>query len=147
MASTYLPLQTPMFDSSGNLSRPWMLFFAALAASVAGGSDGSSFLFTVPGTIGIRSNAAPLIQAPEDLTFSTIVAVVKQAPTGAGINVNVKAAGTLVGTVMIATGATSGTVTLTGSAGGVNAGALLTIDITAVGTTFPGSDLTVQLEP
>jgi hypothetical protein len=139
---------TQMYDGNGNMTRPWVLFFSALAAALTGSSTetgGGSLLFTVPGTIGIRSNAAPLIQAPDALTFSTAVALVKQAPAGAAINVIVRDAGNAIGTVTIAAGATSGSVTL--SSGSVSAGDLLTIDITTVGTTFPGSDLTVQLQP
>jgi hypothetical protein len=141
-----LPIQTPLLNSNGNLSLPWILFFNGLTSQVSSASGGSpSYLFTVPGTIGIRSNAAPLIQAPSDETFTSAVALVKTAPTGANISVNILDAGSVLGTVAIVAGKTSGTVAF--SAAGVSAGDLLTIDITAVGTTFPGSDLTVQLQP
>ena len=145
MAGTFVPSATPMYSSDGNMSMPWVMFFQALATAVLGGGSSGAYLFTVPGTIGIKSNAAPLIQAPEDITFSTVVGLVKQPPTGAAINVNVQDAGTVLGTLIIPAGSTSATLTLT--SGSVNAGDLLTIDITAVGTTFPGSDLTVQLQP
>ena len=146
MSTPLLPVQTALLNSDGFLSLPWILFFNGLASQVSSAGTGSaSYLFTVPGTIGIRSNAAPLIQAPADESLSSVVALVKTAPMGANISVNVLDAGSVIATVTIVAGKTSGTVALT--AAGVSAGDLLTIDITAVGTTFPGSDLTVQLQP
>lgn len=114
---------------------------AAAAGSGSGGQADGSILLNVPGTIGILSDAAPLATFQATVKLTELDAYVKIAPDGADIIASLYAGATLVGTVTIPDGATSGSAAVT--AGTVNAGQLLTLDITQVGTTFPGSDLSV----
>jgi len=104
----------------------------------------TELVLSVPGTLAINSNAAPLLSLPSAGTPSAIVALIKTAPTGSGVTFAVYAGGsTLIGTGTIAAGATSVTVT-TGLAA-IAANAVLTLAVTAVGSTVAGSDLTVMV--
>lgn len=78
-----------------------------------------------------------------DLTIQDSYAVVGTAPTGAAITVNVKLNGTLLFTLTIPAGATKSN-TFTGPRA-IQQGDLLSVDITAVGSTDPGADLTVMV--
>jgi hypothetical protein len=68
--------------------------------------------------------------------------MVKLAPVGANLVVQVYAGTTLLFTMTIAAGSTTGSATGTPAIGPETP---VIINITAVGTTFPGSDLTVAL--
>jgi hypothetical protein len=102
----------------------------------------TEIVLSVPGTLAINSNAAPLVSLPSAGTPSAIVALIKTAPTGSGVTFAVYAGGsTLIGTGTIAAGATSVTVS-TGLAA-IAANAVLTLAITAVGSGTAGSDLSI----
>ena len=113
--------------------------FGAAAALYAASATG----FKVSGVFrdAVNSNAAPLVSLPSAGTPSAIVGLIKTAPTGSGVTFAVYAGSTLIGTGTIAAGATSVTVT-TGLAA-IAANAVLTLAITAVGSTVAGSDLSV----
>ena len=134
-----LPLHTPVTDAQGRMTKPWM---SALQRLSQGGisAGGSEIVLSVPGTLGIRSNAAPLVTLATAETVTSIAAMVKTAPSGAGLTLAVSAAGTSIGTVTIADGAVMASVSLSAA---VAADTLITLDITQVGSTFPGADLTV----
>jgi hypothetical protein len=73
------------------------------------------------------------------------VALVGTAPTGAGLTININVGGVLWMSLTIAAGTLSvqaSTAQLTAS-GALAGGAGITLDITAVGTTVPGADLSV----
>lgn len=138
MAIPALPLRTPLADASGNLNRPWIAALQNLGGSIVG-----EVVLSVPGTIGIRSNAAPLVTISTAQSASQIVALLKQAPVGADAQIRVLAAGVVIGQPLtIPAGTLSASQTLTAP---VDADALITLDVLAVGSTFPGSDLTVLL--
>jgi hypothetical protein len=70
---------------------------------------------------------------------------VKTAPTGAGLTININVGGTLwmsltVPAAAASVAATSAQLTTAGAIAGASN---ITLDITAVGTTVPGSDLSV----
>lgn len=94
----------------------------------------------VPGTLGVRSNAAPLVSFVTEVGLTNLTALVKQAPTGASLKANVLVSATVLGMVEIAAGAISGTLTVSAT---IPAHELVTLDVIQVGSTFPGSDLSV----
>ena len=110
------------------------------AAQVA--SSATTLILTVPGTLAIESNAAPLVQFTAARSFTKIALFVKQAPAGAAITVSVNAGSKVLGMAAIAAGAVSGTATVSWT---LPANSLLTVDITGVGLSFPGADLTIEL--
>lgn len=75
-------------------------------------------------------------------TLTAIDLELGSAPTGSGVSVTAKVNGVSIGSVTIAAGARHGTITASPAA--LAAGDLVTYDITAVGSTLPGSDLAVQ---
>jgi hypothetical protein len=85
------------------------------------------------------------LQLNANRVASAVLALVGAAPTGAGLTANINVGGTLWMTRTIAAGnlsaqATSAQLT---AAGQIAGGASITLDITAVGTTIPGADLSV----
>jgi hypothetical protein len=99
----------------------------------------------VSGTLAIGSNQAPPLQLNASRTPNEVVALVGTAPTGAGLTININVGGVLWMSLTIAAGnlsvqATSAQLTAAGALAG---SAAITMDITAVGTTVPGADLSV----
>lgn len=105
--------------------------------------------FAVTGTLTTGADKAPTIVAPCALTIVKVKVVVKTAPTGASLIVDVNKAGTTIFTNQanrpeIAIGETtddSGTPDVTALAEGDK----LTIDIDQIGSTIAGADLTVEV--
>jgi hypothetical protein len=105
--------------------------------------------FAVTGTLTTGTNKAPTLLAPCTLTITKVKLVVKTAPTGAAIIVDVNKNGTTIFTnqanrPQIAIGETtgdSGTPDVTSLAEGDK----LTIDIDQIGSTIAGADLTVEV--
>lgn len=94
-----------------------------------------SFRGTLAVTTGVGK--VPIMR---DSTLIFIRAQVNTAPTGAGIVLSIRRNGTSIGSVTISAGATEGTLTLSQA---LTAGQYLTVNITQVGSTIAGSDLTV----
>jgi hypothetical protein len=109
----------------------------------------TTLTFAVVGTLAVGTDKAPTILAPCTLTIVKVKLVVKTAPTGAAIIVDVHKNGTTIFTTQanrpqIAISAT------TGDSGTPDVTALaetdkLTIDIDQVGSTIAGADLTVEI--
>ena len=105
--------------------------------------------FAVVGTLTIGTDKAPTIVAPCTLTIVKVKVVVKTAPTGSSLIVDVNKAGVTIFTTQgnrpeIAIGETqadSGTPDVTALAEGDK----VTIDIDQVGSTVAGADLTVEV--
>jgi len=123
----------------------------ALGISTAASSGGAGLTITVPGTLAIGSNAG---QVPAFYNAATSLSgarlAVAQAPTGAALVVNVGLAGspeTVLFTLTIAAGQTSVVATSAqiAAAAAIPANTNVLVDITAVGTTFPGAGLTLNL--
>ena len=81
--------------------------------------------------------------APRSVTIQSMTAYVQTAPTGASLNLRVNKNGSSIATPSIADGATSGS--LTGLTETMNAGDYLTVDITQVGSTVAGSNLSLVI--
>jgi hypothetical protein len=75
-------------------------------------------------------------------TVATVHASVGTAPTGSGVTVQVNQNGSSIGTCTIAAGGHTATFT---PAADYDSGDYFTVDVNAVGSTTPGSDLVVQL--
>ena len=109
----------------------------------------TTLTFAVVGSLAVGTDKAPTILAPCSLTITKVKLVVKTAPTGASIIVDVNKNGTTIFTTQanrpsIAAGATtgdSGTPDVTSLAEGDK----LTIDIDQVGSGTAGADLTVEV--
>jgi len=100
-------------------------------------------VLSVPGTLGILTNAAPLLLFASAVTPSGLVAILKQPSIGASVIAQVMVAGVSYAQLTIPAGQTQ--VSIPG-AGGIAANALVTLNIISVGTTFPGSGLSVIVQ-
>jgi hypothetical protein len=105
--------------------------------------------FAVVGTLTTGTDKAPTIVAPCTLTIVKVKAVVKTAPTGAALIVDVNKNGTTIFTTQenrpqIAAGATSGD-SGTPDVTSLVEGDKLTVDIDAIGSSVAGADLTVEV--
>jgi hypothetical protein len=111
----------------------------------AGNNASPGATLQIDGTLAIGSNQAPPLQLNASRTPTAVIALAGTAPTGAGITVNINVGGTLWMSLTIAAGTTSVQAT-TGqltTAGAITGSSPITLDITAVGTTVPGADLSV----
>lgn len=118
-----------------------------LGSQVEGGlrsGSGSQIELIVEGVLGIEANAVA-VTVPNSVSLSQIFAVVDQAATGAGLACVVKVDGVAIGTLTAAAGfPTLAGIDWSALDGVVIAGgAQLSVDVTAVGTTFPGKRLRV----
>jgi len=125
-------------DGDGPLREDWV--YGAVGTNASPGAT-----LQVGGTLAIGSNQAPPLQLNASRIPNEVVALVGTAPTGAGLTVNINVGGVLWMSLTIAAGnlsaqATSAQLTASGALAG---SASVTLDITAVGTTVPGADLSV----
>ena len=111
----------------------------------AGNNASPGATLQVDGTLAIGSNQAPPLQLSANRTPSSVIALAGSAPTGAGVTVNINVGGTLWMSLTIAEGNTSvqATSAQIKTAGQIAGGSNITLDITAVGTTVPGANLSV----
>jgi hypothetical protein len=123
-------------DSASHGSAPSVSAGSPVSQSITGEA-----VLSVGGTLGIQSNAAPLLTVPA-ITPVAITALLKQPPQGGQVQVQLNAAGSKFITVTVAEGQVSGSAPGSSFAA-IAGGSLLTLDIVAVGTTFPGSDLSL----
>ena len=107
------------------------------------GAPSGEMKISIPGTLAIGSDLGPAAFYTSTVSLQNgVTCMVKQAPVGADLVIQVYAGTTLLFTVTIAAGSTVGSATGTPSIGPETP---VIINLTAVGTTFPGSDLTVAL--
>ncbi len=101
----------------------------------------------VNGTLAIGSDLAPRVPILDATTIRGVWVECKQAPIGAGVTVQVRTGETPWMTLTIPDGATvtQPTATELAAAAEIPGGSSVRLDITAVGTTFPGADLSVSL--
>lgn len=116
---------------------------AATSSSATGQSSTGQVVLSVPGTLGMQSNAAPLVTFAASVTPSGLVALLKQTAIGASVQAQLMVAGVSYATLTIPAGQTQ--ISIPG-AGAIAAGALVTLNIISVGTTFPGAGLSVILQ-
>jgi hypothetical protein len=97
--------------------------------------------FSVPGAR-VVANGNARWYPPRPCSLTLAHAAVGTAPAGSGLTVRVKQNGVSIGTATIPAG--SFTATFVPSVSSLAVGDYLTVDVTAVGSTTPGSDLVVQ---
>jgi hypothetical protein len=111
------------------------------------GAEGQVSGFTLPvsGVLGIQSDAAPAFYLNNDFTAGSVKAYVKSAPVGADLVFTIYAGANAWMTLTIAAGtaAVVGTSDQIDNASAIPANTNVRLAITSVGTTYPGSDLTV----
>ena len=147
------PLRSP-FNSVGDIfSSVWQRWFiqihsaVAEAATAPTGGSRSDLNLSVDGTLAIGSSMAPIQALAEDATAAAVVCAVELPPIGADITIGITVDGAVWMTLVIPNGqnkvvATAGEIAAAGSLG---AGSVVGIQLSTVGTTFPGSDLTVTI--
>ncbi len=106
--------------------------------------SGGQYSLQVGGFLAVDSNAAPNIVVEAAHAVRDMYAVVKQAPSGGPVQLNVSQNGTLYGTLTIPDG-TNVSGRLSCFAMPLSENAQLSLSVTAVGPTSAGADLTVIL--
>jgi hypothetical protein len=142
------PIQSPMHTGasvdkphdSGLPTMPWMSWFRQVDAFLA---SFAGLTISVFGTLAIGSNMGQVPAfVPAAKTFSMATALVTTAPTGASIILTVTSGSSTLFTLTIPAGATQASAN---AAAGVAAATAIQVNITQVGSTFPGANLTVVL--
>jgi hypothetical protein len=107
--------------------------------------SGGQVCFQVQAFLAIETGASPDIVVDKKRSVRDIFAVIRQAPSGGPVELQINQNGALYCTLTIADGATvSNTVSGTSLAPLIG-GALLSLNINMVGPTNPGADLTVTI--
>jgi len=115
--------------------------------AAAGAGAGGAILLTVPGPLGVGSDLAPMVCLDRNARATGARADVKQAPTGAALTALAKVAGADWLELTIAAGETSAVATAEqiAEAEEIGAGENVRLDLTGVGSTFPGADLSFMI--
>jgi hypothetical protein len=101
----------------------------------------------VEGILGIESDAVPPVYLPQAASIRDIYAYCRSAPQGGNINAVVKVAGVPLGTVVINDGQTFPANVIDGKdLPAIRPDQAITLDITSVGTSFPGERLVVTIQ-
>ncbi len=106
---------------------------------------GGQYSFQISGYLAIQTNAAPAVVVDADRSVRDIYGIVGTAPTGAAIVLQINRNGAPYVTLQIPSGAAISNVVGGFGLPAIRAGDLLSLNITGVGTTVPGSDLTVVI--
>jgi len=113
---------------------------AAIAPTVT-----QTALLAVPGVLAIQSDAAPVVTLATESVVKSVEALLKRAPTGADLTCKVLVDGADWATVTVKDGETTGTVANPAGLAPIGAGKAVRLDLTEVGTTFPGADLSLLI--
>jgi hypothetical protein len=125
-------------DGDAPVREDW-IFGAEGLSKVAG------LVFQMQGTLGIESNAAQPLYLNRPVTAGDVKAYVQSAPTGSGITFTIYVGGATWLTLTIPSGQTAvvATPSQISALPQIPADTAVSIGITGVGTTFPGSNLSV----
>ncbi len=125
-------------DGDAPIREDWV-FGAEGLSKVAG------LTFQMIGTLGIESDAAPPLYLNRPVTVGDVKSYVQSAPTGSGITFTIYVGGAAWLTLTIPAGQTAVVATPSQIAAlpQIPANTAVSIGITAVGSTFPGADLSV----
>jgi hypothetical protein len=109
--------------------------------------SGGTIEMVVEGIIGVESNAVPEVRLPLATSILDIYAAVDEAPTGSGISVQVKVDGDGYGDeATIADGTATPANTVSGrDLPAIAAETPIRLDVTGVGSTFPGRRLVIRI--
>ena len=106
---------------------------------------GGQFSFQIEGLLAVLDDAVPAVSVQENLSIRDAYAVVKGAPLGADLQVRVNQDGMEITTLTVTAGQTFGTVVSGAELPVLQSLSNLTLDIVAIGTDYPGRDLTVTI--
>ncbi len=112
---------------------------------------GGQFSFQIAGYLAIETGAAPNVIVDVDRVVGDIYAVLRTPASGAGVTLQLNLNGNLYTTVQFAYDPVAGvSATTSGVVDGfglppLHAGDQLSLDVVGVGTTNPGSDLTLVM--
>jgi hypothetical protein len=106
---------------------------------------GGQYSFQITGYLAIQTRAAPAVIVDSDRSVRDIYGIVGTAPAGAAIILQINRNGAAYATVQIPAGATTSNVFGGFGLPPLRSGDLLSLNITGVGTTVPGSDLTLVM--
>jgi hypothetical protein len=95
--------------------------------------------------LAITTGATPDLVVDKTRSVRDIYAVIRQAPSGGPIELQINQNSTLYCTLTIADGATVSNIVAGTSVPALQGGARLSLDINMVGPTNPGADLTVTI--
>jgi hypothetical protein len=107
--------------------------------------SGGQYSFQVAGYLAVQSGAAPDISIEGLHVVRDVYAVIKTPPTDAAIELNINLNGTLLCSLSIAANSTTSNLVRGLLLPVLTTASLLSLDITSVGQTIPGSDLTVVI--
>lgn len=100
----------------------------------------------VEGILGIESDAVPPVYLPRAASIRDIYAYCRNAPLGGNIGAVVKVAGNALGAVVIQEGQTWPASSIEGrDLPAIHPHQAITLDITSVGSTYPGERLVVTI--
>lgn len=155
-----IPVRTDFFDGSGDskgpnvmkslgrISRPWLTYLQQQAATSGSSAGRWQVDLEIDGVLAIGSDQAPAQTLPDLGTVAEIWASVQGPPVGASIVANINLDGALLSTVTLLPASVANepvSQIVLASIAQIPANTPLTLDLTAVGTTFPGQRLTVTL--
>jgi hypothetical protein len=106
---------------------------------------GGQFSFQVSGYLALQENAAPVVIVDADRSVLDMFAIVRTASAGASIKLQIYRNAVLYATLECAPGATASNVLSGFGLPALRSGDQLSLTIASVGTTIPGSDLSVIL--
>jgi hypothetical protein len=106
-------------------------------------NGGGQFSFQITGYLAIQTGAAPLVIVDADQSVRDMYAVLIGPPSGAGVTLEINRNGSAYATLQFAAGAAVSNVVSGFGLPALRAGDQLSLDVDGVGTTNPGSDLTV----
>jgi hypothetical protein len=104
---------------------------------------GGQYSFQISGYLAIQNGAAPSVIVDADRSVWDVYGIVRLPPTGDSIQLQLNRNGAPYAAVQFDAGATTSTVAPGFGLPALRAGDQLSLDITGVGTTIPGSDLTL----
>ncbi len=107
--------------------------------------SGGQFSFQVDAFLAIETGATPDIIVEDSHSVRDVYAVIRQAPTGGAVNLQINQNGSAYCTLTIADSAAVSNVVDGATLPPLAEGAQLSLDITMVGATNPGADLTVVI--
>jgi hypothetical protein len=106
---------------------------------------GGQFSFQITGYLAIQTGAAPNVIVDVDRVVGEIYAVLRTPSSGAGVTLQLNLNGSLYTTVQFDLGATTSGIVDGFGLPVLHAGDQLSLDVVGVGTTNPGSDLTLVM--
>ena len=107
--------------------------------------NGGQFNFQIEGLLAVILDAVPSVSVQETVSLRDVYATVKSAPLGADLQLRVYQSGMEITTLSILDGQTTSAAVNGAELPVLQALSDLTLEIVAVGTSFPGRDLTVTI--